>query len=136
MLTGGETAREVLDRLGSPPPSGRSRRLEHGALLSLAARTARLVATKPGSFGDETPSSLHLDPPPRLRTRRHSSQHTRRFGNIRSRHESAPLNTKPPPDTRPFIAVTMGDGAGVGPEVTVGALVDRGCLPRADRRHR
>ena len=27
-------------------------------------------------------------------------------------------------DTRPFIAVTMGDGAGVGPEVTVGALVD------------
>ena len=28
------------------------------------------------------------------------------------------------PDTRPFIAVTMGDGAGVGPEVTVGALLD------------
>ena len=28
------------------------------------------------------------------------------------------------PDPRPFIAVTMGDGAGVGPEVTVGALLD------------
>ncbi|MFJ2618332.1 4-hydroxythreonine-4-phosphate dehydrogenase PdxA [Glutamicibacter sp. NPDC087344] len=27
-------------------------------------------------------------------------------------------------DSRPFIAVTMGDGAGVGPEVTVGALLD------------
>jgi 4-hydroxythreonine-4-phosphate dehydrogenase len=36
-------------------------------------------------------------------------------------------------DTRPFIAVTMGDGAGVGPEVTVGALLDedayRDCRP-------
>ncbi len=27
-------------------------------------------------------------------------------------------------DARPAIAVTMGDGAGVGPEVTVGALLD------------
>lgn len=36
-------------------------------------------------------------------------------------------------DARPFIAVTMGDGAGVGPEVTVGALLDgsayRDCRP-------
>ena len=36
-------------------------------------------------------------------------------------------------DTRPFIAVTMGDGAGVGPEVTVGALLAenayRDCRP-------
>lgn len=31
---------------------------------------------------------------------------------------------QPITDPRPFIAVTMGDGAGIGPEVTVGALLD------------
>lgn len=30
--------------------------------------------------------------------------------------------------TRPFIAVTMGDGAGVGPEVTVAAVIDESTL--------
>ncbi|WP_432492748.1 4-hydroxythreonine-4-phosphate dehydrogenase PdxA [Kineococcus auxinigenes] len=40
---------------------------------------------------------------------------------------AAPASGNPDPGT-PFIAVTMGDGAGVGPEVTVGALLDVGVL--------
>ncbi|WP_337063087.1 4-hydroxythreonine-4-phosphate dehydrogenase PdxA [Kineococcus sp. G2] len=40
---------------------------------------------------------------------------------------AAPASANPDPGT-PFIAVTMGDGAGVGPEVTVGALLDAGVL--------
>jgi 4-hydroxythreonine-4-phosphate dehydrogenase len=37
---------------------------------------------------------------------------------------STPPPAVPAQDTRPWIAVTMGDGAGVGPEVIVGALLD------------
>nr|WP_240895810.1 four-carbon acid sugar kinase family protein [Kineococcus siccus] len=55
VLTGGETARAVLDRLGVDllrPVA----QLSHGAVVSLA-RDGRLVATKPGSFGG--PAELH-----------------------------------------------------------------------------
>ncbi|MFF2031146.1 4-hydroxythreonine-4-phosphate dehydrogenase PdxA [Arthrobacter sp. NPDC058192] len=138
ILTGGETAREVLDILGirmlEPLDA-----VQHGAVVSLAD-DGRLVGTKPGSFGDDQ-ALLQL------------------FSAIRGRRTNAPAGlTKQEPldpsdpsgeamnsalnatdlnataqDTRPFIAVTMGDGAGVGPEVTVGALLAedayRDCRP-------
>ena len=51
ILTGGETAREVLDALGvrwlTPLAS-----VQHGAVVSLSD-DGRLVGTKPGSFGDD-----------------------------------------------------------------------------------
>ncbi|NKX54774.1 4-hydroxythreonine-4-phosphate dehydrogenase PdxA [Arthrobacter mobilis] len=109
VLTGGETAREVLDRLGLTflRPLGQ---VQHGAVVSLAS-DGRLIASKPGSFG--TPAVL-LELTTMLRRMRSMESATQETG--------ASMNN--PSDTRPYIAVTMGDGAGVGPEVTVGALLD------------
>ncbi|WP_319019153.1 4-hydroxythreonine-4-phosphate dehydrogenase PdxA [Glutamicibacter sp. JL.03c] len=106
-LTGGETARAVLDDLGirSLTPL---KQLEPGVVICRTAH-GRLVGSKPGSFGS-----------PRILTHALATLRTLR----------APLSQEPESmstttlDTRPFIAVTMGDGSGVGPEVTVGALVD------------
>lgn len=59
VLTGGETARAVLDRLATTTLRPLAQ-VEHGAVLSLAgdgrglAGDDRLVATKPGSFGGPT----------------------------------------------------------------------------------
>ncbi|MGT2462570.1 4-hydroxythreonine-4-phosphate dehydrogenase PdxA [Sinomonas atrocyanea] len=108
ILTGGETAREVLDALGisSLVPLAA---VQHGAVVSLAD-DGRLVATKPGSFGD--PLVLA-----QLYRAIQSSNHPR---------ETTETSMTNPQDDRPFIAVTMGDGAGIGPEVTVGALVHAG----------
>ncbi|MET1156136.1 4-hydroxythreonine-4-phosphate dehydrogenase PdxA [Arthrobacter sp.] len=133
ILTGGETAREVLERLGigALEPLGAE---QHGAVVSLAD-DGRLVGTKPGSFGDDQ-ALLQL------------------YHSIQSRRPTEPAGTaRQEPldpsaksgetmnsalnateqDTRPVIAVTMGDGAGVGPEVTVGALLAenayRDCRP-------
>jgi uncharacterized protein YgbK (DUF1537 family) len=52
VLTGGETARVVLDRLATTTLRPLAQ-VEHGAVLSLAGDD-RLVATKPGSFGGPT----------------------------------------------------------------------------------
>lgn len=133
ILTGGETAREVLDILGirTLEPLGA---VEHGAVISLAD-DGRLVGTKPGSFGDDQ-ALLQL----------YSSIHGRRTPGPAGLSNKEPLDPSDPSgeamnsalktteqDTRPFIAVTMGDGAGVGPEVTVGALLAenayRDCRP-------
>ncbi|AXJ10203.1 4-hydroxythreonine-4-phosphate dehydrogenase PdxA [Arthrobacter sp. PM3] len=133
ILTGGETAREVLDRIGvrALEPLGAP---QHGAVVSLAD-DGRLVGTKPGSFGDDR-ALLQLF---------HSIQ-SRRAGEPAGSAPREPLDpseksgeamnsalTPTKQDTRPYIAVTMGDGAGVGPEVTVGALLAenayRDCRP-------
>ncbi len=50
ILTGGETAREVLDALGITALEPLDA-VQHGAVVSLAD-DGRLVGTKPGSFGD------------------------------------------------------------------------------------
>jgi 4-hydroxythreonine-4-phosphate dehydrogenase len=133
ILTGGETAREVLERLGARTlePLGE---VQHGAVIS-RADDGRLVGTKPGSFGDDH-ALLQL----------YQSMHSRRAGHpagaarqepldpseISGEAMNSALNTTEQ-DTRPVIAVTMGDGAGVGPEVTVGALLAedayRACRP-------
>ncbi|MBP2329753.1 4-hydroxythreonine-4-phosphate dehydrogenase [Kibdelosporangium banguiense] len=101
LLTGGETARAVLDRLGVT-------RLDvHGSIPAVYGAVVsttpdgRRVVTKPGSFGDM--SSL-----------------TDIAICLGGKH----VSTTSSHDTRPFIALTMGDGAGIGPEVIVGALLD------------
>lgn len=136
ILTGGETAREVLDALGIDVLTPLAA-VQHGAVVSLAD-DGRLVGTKPGSFGDEHAlrqlyesiitlrAGVTVHPGPTAKPQDHPSENT-----------GAPMNSAVSSttgqDTRPFIAVTMGDGAGVGPEVTVGALLAenayRDCRP-------
>ncbi|MDQ0822407.1 4-hydroxythreonine-4-phosphate dehydrogenase [Arthrobacter sp. V4I6] len=133
ILTGGETAREVLDTLGIRTLEPLEA-VQHGAVTSLAD-DGRLVGTKPGSFGDDQ-ALLQL----------YSSIQGRRTTDPAGLTKQKPLDPSDPSgeamnsalnatqqDTRPFIAVTMGDGAGVGPEVTVGALLAenayRDCRP-------
>jgi 4-hydroxythreonine-4-phosphate dehydrogenase len=126
ILTGGETAREVLDALGvrslTPLAS-----VQHGAVVSLSD-DGRLVGTKPGSFGDSDALVQLYSAIKDLRSSTSTSHPSHTPG--------APMTsavTATEQDTRPFIAVTMGDGAGVGAEVTVGALLDqnayRDCRP-------
>lgn len=105
-LTGGETARAILDDLAIDTLYP-LQQLEPGVVLCHTP-DGRLIGTKPGTFGgtDVLPHALHT-----MRALRNAPQ------------ENDPMN-KTLQDTRPYIAVTMGDGAGVGPEVTVGALID------------
>ncbi|MFD8818203.1 four-carbon acid sugar kinase family protein, partial [Streptomyces sp. NPDC059627] len=109
VLTGGETARVTLDALGTAElaPLGE---IHHGAVRSLTP-DGRTVVTRPGSYGAADslrriatalrPDLLHRLEEPDM--------------------PAAPL---------PLIAVTMGDGAGIGPEVTVAALLDDAVLAR------
>lgn len=143
ILTGGETAREVLERLGirALEPLGAE---QHGAVVSLAD-DGRLVGTKPGSFGDDR-ALLQLyhsiqsrrSSEPAGTARQEPLDPSAKSGEtMNSVLKAAELNatdlTATAQDTRPVIAVTMGDGAGVGPEVTVGALLAenayRDCRP-------
>ncbi|WP_432563783.1 4-hydroxythreonine-4-phosphate dehydrogenase PdxA [Kineococcus sp. SYSU DK003] len=116
VLTGGETARAVLDRLGVRRlrPVGQ---VAHGAVVS-TAEDGRLVATKPGSFGG--PAVL-AELVTAVRALRGTDPTTPIAGDAMT---STQTSSRADADTRPVVAVTMGDGAGVGPEVTVGALVD------------
>ena len=126
ILTGGETAREVLDALGvrslTPLAS-----VQHGAVVSLSD-DGRLVGTKPGSFGDDNALVQLYSAIKDLRSSNSTSHPSLKPGAPMTSAVNATAQ-----DTRPFIAVTMGDGAGVGPEVTVGALLDenayRDCRP-------
>jgi 4-hydroxythreonine-4-phosphate dehydrogenase len=99
VLTGGETARAVLDRLGVHALEP-IHEIHPGAVMSVTP-TRRRVVTRPGSFGG--PQSLvtiaaHLRP---------------------SHSEAQPMS-----ENLPYVALTMGDGAGIGPEVIVPALLD------------
>ncbi|PRA04408.1 4-hydroxythreonine-4-phosphate dehydrogenase PdxA [Arthrobacter sp. MYb229] len=106
-LTGGETARTILDDLGISTLEPLLQ-LEPGVVICRST-DGRLIGTKPGTFG-----STHIlnNALKTLRTLRTSES-----------QEQLNVNTISQ-DQRPYIAVTMGDGAGVGPEVTVGALLD------------
>ncbi|MET0700369.1 MAG: 4-hydroxythreonine-4-phosphate dehydrogenase PdxA [Mycobacterium sp.] len=99
VLTGGETARAVLDLLGVARMAPVAE-IHPGAIASVAPG-GRLVVTRPGSFGDH-----------------------RSLATIATYLRSNNSEAHPMTKNLPFIAVTMGDGAGVGPEVIVPALLD------------
>ncbi|MEV2218026.1 4-hydroxythreonine-4-phosphate dehydrogenase PdxA [Streptomyces sp. NPDC050997] len=118
VLTGGETARRVLDALGVPhlAPLGQ---IHHGAVHALTP-DGRHVVTRPGSFGD-TDSLLRI-----ATALRPDLPHLPPQGDL-------PVNVTPTADNHrslPLIAVTMGDGAGIGPEVIVPALMHPDTLAR------
>ncbi|MCA2226271.1 4-hydroxythreonine-4-phosphate dehydrogenase PdxA [Nonomuraea aurantiaca] len=130
VLTGGETARRVLDALQvrELTPVGQ---VHPGAVHSRTA-DGRSVVTRPGSFGGAdslveivralAPHSLgSLDPTLSQR----ESSHNQAKGPVVS-ISTAGVSRQPRTAATPIIAVTMGDGAGVGPEVIVGALQDAG----------
>jgi 4-hydroxythreonine-4-phosphate dehydrogenase len=122
VLTGGETARAVLDALGVEylEVVGET---EPGAVVSSTANRAR-VGTRPGSFGG----------PDSLITLRQSlwGAPIQDLQDDQQRRNDMTTNDRPASDL-PIIAVTMGDGAGVGPEVTVAALLSEevraNCVP-------
>jgi len=115
VLTGGQTARAVLDGLGID-------RLTvvdeiHRGAVRLRAPDGRTVVTRPGSFG--SPSSF-VDILDALRPA------TAPPIGCRSSLEGQQIPMTSNQSQLPLIAVTMGDGAGIGPEVCVGALLDDG----------
>jgi 4-hydroxythreonine-4-phosphate dehydrogenase len=99
VLTGGETARTVLDHLGVTRMEPVAE-IHPGAIASITP-DGRLVVTRPGSFGDHRSLAVIAT-------------------YLRSNNSEA----KPVTKNLPYIAVTMGDGAGVGPEVIVPAMLD------------
>jgi 4-phospho-D-threonate 3-dehydrogenase / 4-phospho-D-erythronate 3-dehydrogenase len=105
VLTGGETARAVLDRLGVDALEP-VHEIHTGAIMSVTS-AGRRVVTRPGSFGDRhsfVQILSHLQP-----------------GQFRPRNSQA----QPMSSNLPYVALTMGDGAGIGPEVIVPALLDQ-----------
>ncbi|MBT2248377.1 4-hydroxythreonine-4-phosphate dehydrogenase PdxA [Arthrobacter sp. BHU FT2] len=124
ILTGGETAREVLDAVGrhSLVPLAA---VQHGAVLS-RADDGTLVGTKPGSFGDDLALLQLYD---EIRERRSAPAPANTLPRKTSEESGATMTdsaTKNQP--LPYVAVTMGDGAGIGPEVIVPAVLDAGIL--------
>jgi 4-hydroxythreonine-4-phosphate dehydrogenase len=125
ILTGGETAREVLDAGGhqSLVPLAA---VQHGAVLS-RAEDGTLVGTKPGSFGDDLALEQLYE---QIRERRGQSAHApvNTLPSKTSEQSGADMTTATASKTEqtalPYVAVTMGDGAGVGPEVVVAAVLD------------
>jgi 4-hydroxythreonine-4-phosphate dehydrogenase len=123
ILTGGETAREVLDAVGrhSLVPLAA---VQHGAVLS-RADDGTLVGTKPGSFGDDLALLQLYDA---IRERRGQSADAPALPSKTSERSGADMTTEAASTTDqkslPYVAVTMGDGAGVGPEVVVAAVLD------------
>ena len=102
VLTGGQTARAVLARHGIDRLRPLAQ-VHHGAVLALA-EDGLLVATRPGSFGDRDSLRSIRDAVTALRP--------------------DPTPGRNPAMSAPVIAVTMGDAAGVGPEVIVSACTD------------
>jgi 4-phospho-D-threonate 3-dehydrogenase / 4-phospho-D-erythronate 3-dehydrogenase len=113
VLTGGETARRVLDELGIDQLEPLAQ-IGHGAVRSRTA-DGRHVVTRPGSFGGA--DSLR-EIVAELQSVTHADQ------------EGTMTATATPQDALPIVAVTMGDGAGVGPEVIVPAVVHPDTLAR------
>ncbi|CAN7245305.1 4-hydroxythreonine-4-phosphate dehydrogenase PdxA [Arthrobacter sp. LjRoot78] len=125
ILTGGETAREVLDAVGLHTLVPLAA-VQHGAVLSRAG-DGTLVGTKPGSFGDDLALLQLYD---EIRERRGTSAQApaTTLPSKTSERSGADMTTEATSKTEqnalPYVAVTMGDGAGVGPEVVVAAVLD------------
>ncbi len=103
MSTGGETARAVLQAFGADGLRLVGE-IEPGVPLSVTEGAADLpVVTKAGAFGRPTPSS------------------TAAPSCVAGSHASRPYPEQPGM-TRPVVAITMGDAAGVGPEIIMKSL--------------
>ncbi|WP_169251101.1 4-hydroxythreonine-4-phosphate dehydrogenase PdxA [Brevibacterium sp. 'Marine'] len=120
---GGETARAVLDHLGVDRIET-VREIHPGAVLStVGATSARsideidltAVVTRPGGQGG--PDSLTL-----IHAALTSGEPTTTTAATAANHEGEPMNALP------TVAVTMGDGAGVGPEICIAACLDSSVL--------
>ncbi|MCU1434455.1 MAG: 4-hydroxythreonine-4-phosphate dehydrogenase [Pseudarthrobacter sp.] len=125
ILTGGETAREVLDAVGLHTLVPLAA-VQHGAVLS-RADTGTLVGTKPGSFGDDLALLQLYDKIRELRGQSAPAPATtlpRRTSERSGAEMTTPAASKTEQNALPIVAVTMGDGAGVGPEVVVAAVLD------------
>lgn len=114
VLTGGATARSVLDLLGVRRLEAITE-IEQGAVLSRTDQ-GTLVVTRPGAFGGKESLRLILD----------HLKHVDADTATAPQREGIAMTETLDHDDRPYIAVTMGDGAGVGPEVVVAALLDPG----------
>ncbi|WP_314216072.1 4-hydroxythreonine-4-phosphate dehydrogenase PdxA [Pseudarthrobacter equi] len=121
ILTGGETAREVLDAAGRHTLVPLAA-VQHGAVLS-RADDGTLVGTKPGSFGDDL-ALLQLYDEIRERRGQSAGAPANTLPRKTSEQSGATMTDAANPNQLPFVAVTMGDGAGVGPEVVVAAALD------------
>lgn len=119
ILTGGETAREVLAAAGRHTLVPLAA-VQHGAVLS-RADDGTLVGTKPGSFGDDLALLQLYD---EILERRSAPAPANTLPRKTSEQSGATMTDAANPNQLPFVAVTMGDGAGVGPEVVVAAALD------------
>ncbi|MBE7162545.1 MAG: 4-hydroxythreonine-4-phosphate dehydrogenase PdxA, partial [Williamsia herbipolensis] len=127
VLTGGATARAVVDAVGITDLSPLDA-VETGAVVSLAGDGSRLVATKPGSFGDAH-TLLAL-----VRRMQVIADTASGPSALVPHQEGSPMTVDLTSESvssaegsdghLPVVAVTMGDAAGVGPEVVVAALLD------------
>jgi 4-hydroxythreonine-4-phosphate dehydrogenase len=140
VILGGETARALMAALGV------TRIRLTGAIgrhaVASSTPDGRLVVTRPGSFGPDG-DLVHLvgrlagerTPPPSSAAVPPSTVGSHDSPALRSANQegtsmtqaSTPttgLTAGSATDPRPVIAVTMGDGAGVGPEVIVAALAE------------
>lgn len=120
---GGETARAVLDRLGVRRIDT-IREIHPGAVLSRAGAASvsasndvdlTAVVTRPGGQGG--PESLSL-----IHAALTTGEPTTTTAAIVANHEGESMNALP------TVAVTMGDGAGVGPEICIAACLDPSVL--------
>lgn len=116
VLSGGETARSVIDALGVDALQPIDV-VHHGAVVSVASDGRRIV-TRPGSFGDRNSFvdiTAHLTSPhPQVSPTHHLKGTT--------------MTPNSGTEALPVVAITMGDGAGIGPEVIVPALLDDATL--------
>lgn len=119
VLTGGQTARAVLDAWGARVFTVH-RTVDGGAAWGVTD-AGTTVVTRPGSFGGDDGLVRIL----------HEIGHTpanRRGETHMTALEPGPVVTS---NDLPVIATTMGDGAGVGPEITVAALLAPVVLERS-----
>ena len=120
---GGETARAVFDRLGVHRIEA-IREIHPGAVLSTVGTASASIAddvdlaavvTRPGGQGG--PDSLTL-----IHAALTTGEPTTTTAAIVANHEGESMNALP------TVAVTMGDGAGVGPEICIAACLDPSVL--------
>ncbi|WP_166969314.1 4-hydroxythreonine-4-phosphate dehydrogenase PdxA [Brevibacterium atlanticum] len=120
---GGETARAVFDRLGVHRIET-IREIHPGAVLSTVGTTSASIAddvglaavvTRPGGQGG--PDSLTL-----IHAALTTGEPNTTAAATVANHEGESMNALP------TVAVTMGDGAGVGPEICIAACLDPSVL--------